>query len=77
MKRKTIIRILEFLVIGVLMGLAEDLLAILLATDAEFNWKVVWIVLLVTIPFAILSELVVDHPDFWKKLRIQKKKTGQ
>lgn len=67
-KRQRLIRFLEFLVIGVAMGLVEDLLAILLATDAEITPHVIIIVLIVAIPFAALSELVVDHPRFWEKL---------
>jgi len=67
-KRQRLIRFLEFLVIGVFMGLVEDLLAIVLATDAELEPQVILVVLLVSIPFAALSELVVDHPRFWEKL---------
>ena len=67
-KRQRLIRFLEFLFIGVAMGLVEDLLAIVLATDAEIEPQVVLIVLLVAIPFAALSELVVDHPNFWERL---------
>lgn len=67
-KRQRLIRFLEFLVIGVAMGLVEDLLAIVLATDAKLEPQVVLIVLLVSIPFAALSELIVDHPRFWEKL---------
>jgi len=67
-KRQRLIRFLEFMVIGVAMGLIEDLLAIVLATDAELEPQVILIVLLVSIPFAALSELIVDHPRFWEKL---------
>lgn len=67
-KRQRLIRFLEFLVIGVAMGLVEDLLAIVLATDAKLEPQVILIVLLVSIPFAALSELIVDHPRFWEKL---------
>lgn len=58
----------EFLVIGVVMGILEDLLAIHLATDAQFSWHVLWIVIAVTIPFAFISEIIVDHPRFWEKI---------
>ena len=67
-KRQRLIRFLEFLIIGVVMGLVEDLLAVALATDAEINRDVVLIVLAVAVPFAIVSELVVDHPRFWEVL---------
>ena len=48
------------------MGTTEDLLAVILATDADFTWGVLGIVLMVSILFAFISELVVDHPKFWK-----------
>lgn len=57
---------IEFFIFGVLIGIVEDLLAIRFATDAEITWNVVWIVVLVAIPFAILGELVVDNIDMGK-----------
>jgi hypothetical protein len=62
------IRILEFLLIGVIMGLGEDLLAIVVATDTKIDFSIIWVVLLVAIPFAFISEVVVDHPKFWEKI---------
>lgn len=62
------IRLVEFLVIGVVMGTAEDLIAVLFATDAKFSWHILLIVFLVALPFAFISEIVVDHPNFWKKI---------
>ena len=59
---------LEFLIFGVIMGVAEDLLAVVLATDAQITWKVIWIVIAVTIPFAIIGELIVDNKGPFKKL---------
>lgn len=38
------------------------------ATDPEITPRVIIIVGLVAIPFAVLSELAVDHPRFWEKL---------
>jgi len=67
-RRKVLVRFLEFFVIGVGFGLGEDLLAIHFATDATINMKTVWITLLVALPFAVFTELIVDHPDFWKRL---------
>lgn len=64
MDKRRIERFLEFLVIGVAMGVVEDLLAITLATDATFDLRVLGIVLLVAIPFAAFSELIVDREDF-------------
>ena len=64
-RRQRLIRFLEFLVIGIAMGLVEDLLAVWLATDAAITIEVVLIVLAVAVPFAAISELLVDHPRFW------------
>lgn len=63
MKRKHIARFLEFLVIGVFMGVIEDLLAIRLTTDEPFTLEMVVVVVLVAIPFAAIAELVVDHEE--------------
>lgn len=54
-------RILEFFIIGVLLGVIEDMIAVRAATGALITWKVLGIIVLVAIPFAIISELVVDH----------------
>lgn len=62
------LRLIEFLVIGIVMGLAEDILAIFFATDAEITPQVIFVVLAVAIPFAFISEIVVDHPRFWQKV---------
>jgi hypothetical protein len=62
------IRLLEFLIIGVVMGIGEDLLAVKLATDATIDWRIIWVVVAVAIPFAFVSEIIVDNPKFWQKL---------
>jgi hypothetical protein len=61
------LRLVEFLFVGVLMGLLEDILAVVLATDAKLNWHIVLIVFFVALPFAFISEIIVDHPLFWEK----------
>ena len=65
MKTKTL-RLLEFAIIGVAFGMVEDLLAVVLVTDEPINLRIIWIVFLITLPFAFVSEFVVDHPKFWK-----------
>lgn len=67
MKVRTL-RLIEFAVVGVVMGTAEDLLAVSLATDDAFSWHILWVVFLVALPFAFISEIVVDHPKFWSKI---------
>jgi hypothetical protein len=63
MKTDKIERFLEFIVVGILFGTVEDLVAVKLATGAEFNPEMILIVVGVTIPFAAFSELYVDHPE--------------
>ena len=67
-KRKFLVRFLEFFVIGVGLGLVEDLIAIHFATGASIDLRTVWIAMSVALPFAAFTELVVDHPKFWKKM---------
>ena len=67
-KRKVIIHLVEFFVVGLLMGVSEDLLAIHFATDAQITWHVFKIAFLVALPFAVISELVVDFGLFRKVL---------
>ena len=65
------LRLLEFFIIGLVLGIIEDLIAIFLATDAQINLKVIIIAGLVALPFAFLSEIVVDQkrfPKFIKRL---------
>lgn len=46
------------------MGVTEDMLAVMLATDSEFTWEILGIVLLVSIPFAAFSELIIDNDEY-------------
>ena len=53
-------------VTGLVMGVIEDLIAVRLVTGETIRFRTIWIVFLVALPFAFLSEYVVDHPRFWK-----------
>lgn len=66
MRHEHIEQFLEFLLVGVVMGVAEDLLAVRLTTGAAIDLKIIGIVLAVAIPFAAFSELLVDRKDFIK-----------
>ena len=59
----------EFLIFGIALGIVEDILAIWFATDAKITPHVFLIVLLVTIPFAALGELIVDRVHWFKWIR--------
>lgn len=62
------IRFLEFFIVGLMMGISEDLMAIYFSTGASIDLKVIIIAALVSLPFALFSELVVDHPHFWPRV---------
>lgn len=74
MHRMHIGRLIEFFVIGVIAGMVEDLIAVY-ASTGEFSINILWIVALVAIPFAIVSELIVDHfkPFHTKKARAKER----
>lgn len=67
-KRKIIAHLVEFFVIGLVMGVTEDLLAIHFATDAKITPHVFKVAFLVALPFAFISEMVVDFGVFRKLL---------
>jgi hypothetical protein len=58
-----IARFIEFLVIGIVMVVTEDIITIGVKTDVAISPEVVGVVV-VALPFAVLSELVVDHLAF-------------
>lgn len=69
--RRFLMRITEFVIMGIILGMIEDLLAITFATDSEITIKTISIVFLSALPFAIVSELIVDSKrfnDFMKKI---------
>ena len=70
---KKVIRFLEFALIGVVMGTFEDSIAVYFVTGEKVTFDTIWIIVLVSIPFAFISEYVVDHPKFWESLNIFKK----
>lgn len=68
MKIKTKFRILEFVIFGLISNLADNLLSLYFLTDQVINPRIIVGAIVIVIPFAIIEELVVDHPDFWRKL---------
>lgn len=57
-------RFLEFFLVGLALGVVEDLIAISLATEKVIDFRVFLIALFVALPFAVFSELIVDHDKF-------------
>jgi len=68
-KKRVISRLIEFFFIGLVMGVVEDLLAIHFATDAQITLQTFKVAFLVALPFAVISELLVDLKLFQKVLR--------
>lgn len=68
MHRNTWFRILEFVVAGVLLDLVENSIVFRAAAGRALALREVGIAVLVIIPFAALTELVIDHPRFWHRL---------
>ena len=57
-------RFLEFFLVGIVLGVSEDLLAIFLVTNEAIDFRVFMIAFFVAFPFAVFSELIVDHDKF-------------
>ncbi len=69
MKRAKRLEVLfEFLVFGIIIGIVEDVIAVKLTTGEPITGKVIWIVVLIAIPFAIIGEIVADNVNFTRLL---------
>lgn len=55
---------LEFLIFGIIVGVIEDLIAVEIVADVAITWHVIGIIVLISIPFALLGEVLVDRIDF-------------
>jgi hypothetical protein len=53
-------RMLEFFIVGLVLGILEDVIAIGASTDVSITWNTIGIIGLVALPFAVFSELIVD-----------------
>lgn len=54
----------EFLVFGIAVGIVEDVITIKLATGEPITWRVIGIIVIVAIPFAVLGEVIFDRINF-------------
>lgn len=68
MKLRTKFRILEFVIFGIVSNMADNLLTLRFAANQDINVRILLVALAFVIPFAIIEELVVDHPNFWHKV---------
>ena len=62
-KLKRLERFTEFLLVGVVLGVIEDMVAVMLVTGESFDLQMLMIVFAVTVPFAAFSELIVDSDE--------------
>jgi len=51
----------EFLLFGILIGITEDIIAIKLTTGASITLRMIGIIVLIAIPFAIIGEMIADR----------------
>jgi hypothetical protein len=72
-KRERFERFTEFLIFGIVLGVTEDMIAIMMVTGEAFTVRMLGIVIAVTVPFAAFSELVVDSDDYKVTERISGK----
>jgi len=63
MNRERLVRFLEFLIVGIVMGVVEDLIAIRATTGESLTAEMLLTVVLVAIPFAAFAELVIDREE--------------
>ena len=73
-KKKIYAHLIEFFFIGLVMGIIEDLLAIHFATDAKITLETIKVAFIIALPFAVISEIVVDQKILRKAIRKMKAK---
>ncbi|MCC6934760.1 MAG: hypothetical protein IT406_03695 [Candidatus Yanofskybacteria bacterium] len=61
-------RILEFIVAGILLDLVENLVVFKVAAGRTLVLEEMLVAVAVIVPFAAVTELVIDHPRFWHRL---------
>ncbi len=63
-KAKRIEVMLEFLLFGLVIGIAEDLVVAYVVSGEGITWGIFGIIVAIAIPFAIIGELIADNIDF-------------
>ncbi len=69
MNSKRLEAFFEFLIFAILIGITEDLIAIKLATGEPITPRIVGIIVLIAVPFAIVGEIIAYKIDFVKLSR--------
>lgn len=68
MRLRTKFRILEFVIFGIVSNMADNLLTLSFVGNQDISIRILLLTLAIVIPFAIMEELIVDHPNFWHKV---------
>ena len=77
-RKKIYAHLIEFFFIGLVMGIIEDLLAIHFATDAKITFETVKVAFIIALPFAVISEIIVDQKILRRAIRkVKEKKAGE
>ncbi|XOB40534.1 MAG: hypothetical protein ACKKMR_00790 [Candidatus Nealsonbacteria bacterium] len=69
MNSKRLEAFFEFLIFAILIGIIEDLIAIKLVTGEPITPRIIGIIVLVAVPFAIVGEIIAYKIDFVKLSR--------
>ncbi|MDD3083915.1 MAG: hypothetical protein PHP82_02745 [Candidatus ainarchaeum sp.] len=64
----------EFLFFGVIMGVIEDLIIILILTRGIITINTIIIVFMITLPFSIFGELIIDRKDWFDWMKTMSKR---
>ncbi len=70
-KKTVIIHLIQFFILGVCMGVVEDLIAIHFATDAKITFYTFKVAFFVAFPFAVIAEILIDLKIF-KRIFLRK-----
>jgi hypothetical protein len=73
MKKKRISVFLEFFIMGIILGIVEDIIIIKLLTDEPITLRILFIIVLVALPFSILAEYITYSFDFVKIFNLDEK----
>jgi len=66
MNHKRLETAFEFLIFGIVIGIVEDLLAVVLTTGQPITWTMIGIIVLIAVPFAFLGEYISYKVNFTK-----------
>lgn len=69
LRSKYLKRFAEFFIIGLLFGVIEDVIAVRAVSEVMITPQVLGVIFLVALPFAVVSELIMDGKDIFRHYR--------